>query len=89
MKFRDDLKEQLKDPEFAKAYKEMEPEYEIVRQLVAGRADKNLTQAELSVRTGIPQAHISRIENANYNPSLAYLKRLAEGLGKELHVEFR
>jgi DNA-binding XRE family transcriptional regulator len=89
MKFRDDLQEQLKDPEFAKAYKEMESEYEIVRHLIVGRAEKNLTQAELANRTGIPQAHISRIENANYNPSLAYLKRLAVGLGKELHVEFR
>lgn len=79
----------MKDPEFEKEYKALEPEYEIVRQLIAARTELNITQADLAARTGIPQAHISRIENGSYNPSLAYLKRIAAGLDKELHVEFR
>ena len=79
----------MKNPEFAAEYKALEPEYEIIEQLIRARAEKNLTQKELAEITGIPQGHISRIENGNYNPSLAYLKRIAAGLGKELHVEFR
>lgn len=89
MKFRDHFKEMMKNPEFAEEYKALEPEYEILEQLLSARAEKNMTQRELAEITGIPQGHISRIENANYNPSLAYLKRIAAGLGKELHIEFR
>lgn len=89
MRFRDHLEEMMKDTEFAKEYKALEPEYEIISQLIQARIDKNLTQKGLSDLTGIPQAHISRLENGNYNPSLAFLKRVANGLGKELHVEFR
>ena len=38
--------------------------------------------------TGITQADISRFENGTGNPSLRTLKRLAEGLGMSLKVEF-
>ena len=34
MSFRDDLKERLKDPDFASEYKALEPEYEIIRQII-------------------------------------------------------
>ena len=36
----------------------------------------------------ITQADISRFENGTGNPSLRTLKRLAEGLGMSLKVEF-
>ena len=88
MKFRDHFEEMMKNPEFVDEYKALEPEYEIIEQLIRARAEKNLTQKELAEITGIPQGHISRIENGNYNPSLAYLKRLVAGLDKELHIEF-
>lgn len=87
--FTADLNEQLKDPEFAKAYKELEPEYELIEQMITARNEKNMTQKDLALLTGIPQGHISRIETGNYNPSLAYLKRIAQGLGKELHIQLK
>ncbi|MDL2290492.1 helix-turn-helix transcriptional regulator [Desulfovibrio sp. OttesenSCG-928-F20] len=40
-------------------------------------------------RLGIKQSNISRLESGNYNPSLDFLKKIASGLGKELHIEFR
>ena len=89
MKFKDYIKEQMKNPEFVKEYNALGPEYELVRQIIKAREEKNLTQNDLAKITGIPQAHISRIENGNYNPSLAYMKRIAEGLGKELHIQFK
>lgn len=79
----------MNDPEFAKEYKALLPEYEIVRALIAARNEKHMTQKDLSEITGIPQAHISRLENGNYNPSLAFLKRIAAGLGKDLHISFK
>ena len=47
-----------------------------------------MTQKELSERTGISQADISKIENGTRNPSLNLLKRLAEGMGMTLKIEF-
>ena len=56
--------------------------------MIDARKEQNLTQKDLSLRTGIPQADISRIENGNRNPSLNMLKKLAKGLGMTLRVEF-
>lgn len=47
-----------------------------------------MTQKELSERTGITQADISRIENGTRNPSLEMINRLARGLGMRLKLEF-
>ena len=79
----------LRDPEIKKAYDDLAPEYEIIRSLIESRTTLQITQKELAARTGINQAHISRLESGNYNPSLKFLKRLAKGLGKELHIELR
>ena len=89
MKFRDHLKEQLKDPEFRSEYEALEPEYEIIRQIIIARNELNITQKELAERTGIKQSNISRLEKGTYNPSLSSLKKVAKGLNKELHIEFR
>jgi len=89
MKLRDHLKEQLKDPEFRSEYEALEPEYEIIRQIILARNELNMTQEELAERTGIKQSNISRLEKGTYNPSLSSLKEVAKGLNKELHIEFR
>jgi len=89
MSIREDLKERLKDPEFAREYKALEPEYEIIKQIIMTRNEQNLTQKELAKRIGIKQSNISRLESGNYNPSLVFLKKIANGLGKELHIEFK
>ena len=52
------------------------------------RKEQNLTQEQLAQVTGINQANISRLENGTANPSLRTLKRLAEGMGMELKLEF-
>ena len=78
-----------KDPELYAEYKALEPEYNIIKAMIEARHQKGFTQQELAEITGINQANISRMENGNYNPSLSFLKRIASGLGKELHIEFR
>ncbi len=89
MKFKDHLKEQLKDPDFRSEYEALEPEYEIIRQIILARSKSNITQKELAERSGIKQSNISRLERGTYNPSLNTLKKIAKGLDKELHIEFR
>ena len=78
----------LRDPEFAKAYADIQPELDVIRALIDARISMNLTQKELSERTGIAQAEISRLENGTRNPSIRLLQRLADGMGMNLSVVF-
>lgn len=57
-------------------------------QLLLARESANMTQKQLSEKTGIYQADISKIERGIGNPSLATLTRLAEGLGMRLEIGF-
>lgn len=86
--FRETLNEQLKDPEFKKEWDALEPEYQIIKAMLEAREEQGVTQKQLANITGIPQADISRLENGNANPSLKTLKRLAEGMGMKLKLEF-
>ena len=85
---RDYINEQLKDPEFKKEWDNLEPDMEVVRAMIKARTAQNLTQKDLAEKTGINQANISKLENGNMNPSLKLLKRLADGLGMNLRIEF-
>lgn len=86
--FRESLNEKLRNPAFREEWDALEPEFQIVKAMLEGRAAKNLTQQELAELTGINQADISKLENGNGNPSLRTLERLASGLGMRLKLEF-
>ena len=58
------------------------------RFIAQNRKNLNLTQKELSERTGINQADISKLENGTRNPSLNLLKRLADGMDMMLELKF-
>ena len=85
---RDYLNEQLKNDEFYEEYKRLEPEFEIIQAVIDARKANNLTQKELSARTGIAQSDISRLETGNSNPTLGMLKRLADGMDMTVKIEF-
>lgn len=86
--FRETLNEQLKDEAFKKEYLALEPEFQIIKALLNGRREKNITQKQLSELTGINQADISKIEKGNANPSVRTLQRLAAGLDMNVKIEF-
>ena len=69
------LAKQMKDEEFKKEYEAVQPEMDVIRAIVDARTSQNLTQKELSERTGINQADISKLENGTKNPSINLLKR--------------
>ena len=82
------IEEQMKDPSFRKEWEALQPEMAIVKAMIDARERTGMTQKELSDKTGITQADISRLENGNANPSLKTLQRLAEGMGMTLKLEF-
>lgn len=78
----------MQDPEFAATYYDILPEMNIIRAMIDARVSRNLTQKELSERTGIAQTEISKLENGTRNPSIKLLQRLADGMDMVLNVTF-
>lgn len=86
--FDDMLKKELENPSFKKEWDKLGPQYDIAERLITARMEKGLSRAQLAEITGVKQSIISRIENATGNPSVETLRRIAEGLGKKLKIEF-
>lgn len=80
-------KKMLSDSKVKAEYDALEEEFDIIQAIIDARKKQHITQKELSERTGITQADISRIENGTRNPSLEMVKRLANGLGMQLKLE--
>ena len=78
----------MQDPEFADAYIELQPEMNVIRAMIDARISQNMSQKELSEKTGIAQTEISKLENGTRNPSIKLLQRLADGMGMVLNVSF-
>ena len=82
------LKEQMKDETFKKEYECLGPEQELISSLIDARKLSHVTQKQLADATGIAQSDITKIENGSGNPTIKILKRLADGLGMNLKIEF-
>jgi len=76
----------LKNEEVQKELKMNEAEYKIIEEIIMARKEKNLTQKDLAELIGTKQSNISRFESGNYNPSLEFLNKIAQAVGKELEV---
>lgn len=84
----DSMKEDLlKDQQFATEYDRLKPRYEAIEQIIRIRREQNMTQAELARRVGTQKSNISRLESGNYNPSLDFLIKVSDALGKSLTVQ--
>ena len=86
--FDDYLSKQMKDKEFVKKREELQPELQVMRIMADARSYRDLTQKELSKRSGIDQSEISRIESGTRNPSFRLLNRLAKAMDMDLVIRF-
>lgn len=68
---------------------QLSPRYEVVEQLKQARKSLNVTQGDLAERVGTKKSNISRFESGRYNPSLDFLIRIADSLGKQLHIKIQ
>lgn len=76
----------LKDAEVKKIYDDLEVEYQIISDMVRLRNKKKITQKELAKKIGTTQSALSRFEMGDVNPSLDFLKKVANALGTKLVV---
>ena len=75
--------------ELKKEQETLEPEFSVMQAMIDARKSAGLTQKQLSEKTGITQADISKLESGNANPSLRTLQRLASGMGMKVKIEFQ
>ena len=86
--FEELLAEHLTDENVKEEYDKLELEYSITSAILRARIDSKMTQKELSEKSGIDRADISKIETGRSNPTIQQLQKLALGMGMKMIVNF-
>jgi transcriptional regulator with XRE-family HTH domain len=90
-KFREFMREveeeaQREGPQAVAELRAFEAHFKLAAELILLRRQRGLTQRQLSTRSGVQQAEISRIEGGRANPTVTTLSALASALGAELGI---
>ena len=88
VKFEEYKNKLLQDSEIKVEYDALQPEFEIIRLMINARINQGITRKELSLKTGITEKDIRILELGEGDPCLSMLKKLAQGLGMQLKIEF-
>ena len=62
---------------------------DVADQLRSVRKAQGMTQESLAERVGTKKSNISRLESGRYNPSLDFLVKVADGLGKKIQIKVK
>lgn len=62
---------------------------DVGEKIKAARKEKQISQQDLSDKTGINRPDISKIEHGKQNLSLSTIQRLADALDKKVIIELR
>ncbi len=76
------------NPKLKEEYDKLELEYKIKSQIIDLRRKKKLTQKQLAELMGTRQPSVARLESGEYNPSLEFLKKVADILDTDLDIRF-
>ncbi|MFQ6609967.1 MAG: helix-turn-helix domain-containing protein [Fidelibacterota bacterium] len=70
----------MRDPDFKRAYDDLSPVYQLIREIVAYRIAQGITQKELAEQIGTKQSPISRFETSMKMPSISFLNQITNAL---------
>ncbi|OGH69101.1 MAG: transcriptional regulator [Candidatus Magasanikbacteria bacterium RIFCSPLOWO2_02_FULL_44_11] len=76
----------LKNPANLRAYNELETEFSLIEAIIEKRLARGFTQAMLAKKIGTKQSSIARLESGTYNPSIAFLDKIAQALDAHLSI---
>jgi transcriptional regulator with XRE-family HTH domain len=82
--FRDDLEQNLRDPEFAKEFGAAQAKSSFALTLAQARVKLGITQKELADMAGVSQGYIAKLEGGEANPTLGRVGSLLAILGLSL-----
>lgn len=78
----------LAEPEVQQVYRDLEPRFAVVRQLIELREKHGWSQRDLAERAGMKQPQLARLETGQVEPKLETLQRLAKAMGSRLTIRF-
>ena len=82
------IADQMKDPEFKKAWEGLDPEFQVLKAMIKAREKTGISQAELARRVGTKQSVISRLERGAFSKAtLETIKKLADALDMRLEIK--
>ena len=69
-------------------YEKQQPEFALIRAMIDTRIRRGLTQEDLAEKVGTKQSVISRLESGRGNPTISFLKKLADAFSSRLEIRF-
>ena len=84
MKLREYKEKKIQDPDFANAYAEIQPEMNIIRALIEARASQNMTQKELSLKSGVGLRFVRDLEQGKETLRLDKVNQLLDFFNYEM-----
>ena len=89
-KYRDVLKEKMKNPVFRKEWEKTQKEFDLACQIIELRLKAGMTQKELAQKAKTSQPAIARLESGSYrNLTLDFLRKIGEVYGMEPSIVFK
>jgi len=76
----------FKDKSYKQAYEDLDLEFSLISALIDARIKKGLTQTKLAEKAGTKQSSIARFESGSYNPTLAFVQKLAGALNIKIQL---
>ncbi len=90
MRYRDHRKKLLENERVREEYEKLLPEYELAKSIIEARLRKNMTQIDVSKKTGMPQSTISRVEGITHGiPKLSTLQKIADALDARVVIKLQ
>ena len=86
LKFDDVLARQLENPEFARIHEELEPQYQLVSDLLDLQATRGISAEELADMVDVDVDDLYYLEDAGGKLSLSLLYRVAQALNARLEI---
>ncbi len=83
------LNDSLKENLIKAQYDLLHPEYAVITAIINARNKHGLTQKMLAEKIGTKQSVISRLESGGANPTIDFLKKVAEALDSGLEIKFK
>lgn len=86
-KMRDYILKADKDLEIVIEKKQKDVRNDVISQYISCRKSLQMTQTDIANVLGTKRPNITRFENGTYNPTLDFLVKVAESMGKELEIK--
>jgi transcriptional regulator with XRE-family HTH domain len=82
------ISEKMKEPEFRKAWNDLDAEFNILEMVIKAREEAGLTQEELARRIGTKQPALSRLETGGFQKAkIETLVKIANALNVKLTIQ--